>query len=78
MGLRAPLTNPLPPTAYPRSSTGATINPSEHFTIYTSLAELEDRSLPSAHFRAGFSRVSPWWPWMRMGDGRRRARSPRA
>jgi hypothetical protein len=63
-------TNPLPPAAYPRSSTGSTINPSEHFTIYTSLAELEDRSLPSAHFRAGFSRVSPWWPWMRMGDGR--------
>jgi hypothetical protein len=62
-------TNPVDPVRFPRSSTGPTINPSEHFTIYTSLAELEDRSLPSAHFRAGFSRVSPWWPWMRMGNG---------
>lgn len=59
--------NPVTPTTWPRSSTGPTINPSEHFTIFTSLAELEDRSLPSAHFRAGFSRLSPFWPWMRMG-----------
>ena len=43
------------------------INPSEHFVIFTSKRELEDRDLASAHFRAGFSRVSPFWPWMRMG-----------
>ena len=59
--------NPVTPTLGPKASTGPWINPSEHFTIYTSLAELEDRDLPSAHFRAGFSRLSPWWPWMRMG-----------
>lgn len=60
--------NPVDPEHWPKASTGHTINPSEHFTIFTSLAELEDPSLPSAHFRAGFSRVSPWWPWMRMGE----------
>ena len=59
--------NPLSPSGYPKSSTGEMINPSEHFVIYTSKGELEDRDLASAHFRAGFSRVSPFWPWMRMG-----------
>jgi Protein of unknown function (DUF1838) len=59
--------NPVDPARWPRSSTGPWVNPSEHFVIYTSLDELSDRSRPSAHFRAGFSRVSPWWPWMRMG-----------
>ena len=59
--------NPVTPTAWPRASTGPVINPAEHFTFFTSLAELADRSLPSAHFRAGFSRTGPWWPWMRMG-----------
>ena len=29
--------------------------------------EIEDRSLPSSRFVAGFSRVSEWWPWMMMG-----------
>ncbi|WP_262849505.1 DUF1838 domain-containing protein [Mumia quercus] len=59
--------NPVTPLGWPKSSTGHTINPSEHFVIYTSKRELEDRDLASAHFRAGFSRVSPFWPWMRMG-----------
>ena len=59
--------NPVTPSAYPKSSTGSMINPSEHFVIYTSKEQLEDRDLPSAHFRAGFSRISPFWPWMRMG-----------
>ncbi len=60
--------NPVDPVRWPHASTGPWINPSEHFVIYTSLAELSNRSTPSAHFRAGFSRVSPWWPWMRMGQ----------
>ena len=60
--------NPLDSARWPYSSTGPWINPSEHFVIYTSMAELADRRLPSAHFRAGFSRVSPCWPWMRMGQ----------
>lgn len=60
--------NPVDPQRWPKASTGPTINPSEHFTIFTSLAQLEDRDNPSAQFRAGFSRVSPFWPWMRMGE----------
>jgi len=60
-------TNPVTPTSWPRASTGTIINPSEHFTFSTSLRELADRDLPSARYTAGFSRLSPWWPWMRMG-----------
>jgi len=61
-------TNPVAPALYPEASTGPVINPSEHFNFYTSLRELEDESLPSAHFRAGFTRLSPFWPWMKMGQ----------
>lgn len=59
--------NPVDPMAWPRASTGPMINPSEHFVLYASLAELTDPSCPDAAFRGGFSRTSPWWPWMRMG-----------
>ncbi|MEH6549312.1 MAG: DUF1838 family protein [Pseudomonadales bacterium] len=61
-------TNPLSPDKYPKASTGKYINPSEHFTFTTSLAELSDRSKPYARYTAGFSRLSPWWPWMMMGQ----------
>jgi hypothetical protein len=60
-------TNPVTPARWPLASTGEHINPSEHFCFVTSLAALEDRSVGSAPFTAGFSRLSPWWPWMRMG-----------
>lgn len=61
-------TNPVDKARWPKASTHDFINPSEHFYFTTSLAELEDRSLPSARYTAGFSRISPWWPWMRMGE----------
>ena len=61
-------TNPVRRDRWPRASTGEFINPSEHFYFTTSLAELEDRSCLSARYTAGFSRLSPWWPWMLMGE----------
>lgn len=60
-------TNPVSRRRWPSASTGDFINPSEHFYFTTSLTELEDRSCLSAEYTAGFTRVSPWWPWMRMG-----------
>lgn len=60
-------TNPVTPALWPTASTGEFINPSEHFCFVTSLAQLQDSGVDSAHFTAGFSRLSPWWPWMRMG-----------
>ena len=60
-------TNPVTPEGWPRASTGPRINPSEHFTFNLSLAEMNDRSAPACRYTAGFSRLSQWWPWMRMG-----------
>lgn len=59
--------NPVTPDLWPRASTGEFINPSEHFTFSCDLEELEDQDNPCARFNCGFSRLSPWWPWMRMG-----------
>lgn len=61
-------TNPVTSDAWPRASTHEFINPSEHFYFTTSLRELNDRSRPSARYTAGFTRISPWWPWMLMGN----------
>jgi hypothetical protein len=61
-------TNPVTPEGWPKASTGARVNPSEHFVLFTPTAEIDDRSLPSARFHAGFMRQAPWWPWMRMGQ----------
>lgn len=60
--------NPVTPAGWPKASTGEYINPSEHFTFQTDYRQLADRSVPSASFACGFSRVSPWWPWMKMGQ----------
>ena len=60
--------NPVTRERWPKASTGDFINPSEHFVFTTSLGQLEDRNCVSAHYTAGFSRLSPWWPWMLMGD----------
>lgn len=60
-------TNPVTPEGWPKASTGPRINPSEHFTIFTPADEIDDRSVVSARFHAGFMRQGPWWPWMRMG-----------
>ncbi len=59
--------NPVTPERWPSASTGDYINPSEHFTFSCDSQELADRNLPSARFNCGFTRLSPWWPWMRMG-----------
>lgn len=59
--------NPVTADKWPMASTGEFINPSEHFTFSCEANELEDRDNPCARFNCGFSRLSPWWPWMRMG-----------
>ncbi len=61
-------TNPVTPEGWPKASTGHRVNPSEHFTIFTPRAEVDDRSLETARFHAGFMRQAPWWPWMMMGQ----------
>jgi len=62
--------NPVTKDKWPKASTHDFINPSEHFYFTTSFNELSDRSIPSSRYSAGFSRMSPWWPWMLMGESR--------
>ncbi len=61
-------TNPVTPEGWPKASTGRRVNPSEHFTFITPRNEIDDRSLETATFSAGFTRQAPWWPWMLMGQ----------
>ncbi|TXS92018.1 DUF1838 domain-containing protein [Parahaliea maris] len=61
-------TNPVTPEGWPKASTGPRVNPSEHFTIFTPRDEIDDRSLETARYTAGFMRQAPWWPWMMMGQ----------
>lgn len=61
-------TNPVTPEGWPKASSGNRVNPSEHFTLFTPRAEIDDRSVSSARYHGGFMRQAPWWPWMRMGQ----------
>lgn len=61
-------TNPVSKDKWPKAHTSEIINPTEHFSFYTPFDEMNDRSVLSASFHAGFMRTAPWWPWMKMGQ----------
>ena len=61
------INNPVNPEGWPYSSTGAVLNPSEHFVFFIPADELEDPDRPWATMLGGFFRQTPWLPWMRMG-----------
>lgn len=60
--------NPVTKEKWPKAHTTSIINPSEHFSFYTPIDKMNDKSVPSSPFHAGFMRTSPWWPWMKMGQ----------
>ncbi len=60
-------TNPVNVEGWPKACTGPRSSPSEHFTFSMSLSQMQDRSVPSSRFIAGFSRLSQWWPCMPRG-----------
>ena len=61
-------TNPVTKDKWPKAHTTKIINPSEHFSFYIPQTIMNDRSIESSPFHAGFMRTSPWWPWMKMGN----------
>ena len=63
-------TNPVTKDKWPKAHTTKRINPSEHFSFYTPVREMNNRSILSSPFHAGFMRTSPWWPWMKMGQNK--------
>lgn len=62
------LPNPVDPKRFPKAHTGPVIDATERFSFFASASDLEDRQKPWAASRAGYLRMAPWLPWMRMGQ----------
>lgn len=60
--------NPVDPARWPKASSGPHVTTTEHFTFFVNADAVADSDQLSAPFTAGFFRVTPWLPWMRMGQ----------
>ena len=58
----------LQPEKWPRESAGKSVRVSELFRYVIAKEDLEDPSLTSVEFTGTWSRVTPWLPWMLMGQ----------
>lgn len=60
--------SPLSVAEFPESSADDTYRALELFQFFAAKADLADASLTSVPCELSWSRVSPWLPWMRMGQ----------
>lgn len=60
--------SPLPVADYPENSADDTYRALELFQFYAPIDELLDEATTSASCELSWMRMSPWLPWMRMGD----------
>lgn len=60
--------SPLPVADYPDNSADDTYRALELFQFFAPKDQLADSSLSSVDCELSWSRLSPWLPWMRMGD----------
>jgi hypothetical protein len=60
--------NALQPDKWPRESAGKMARVSEFFTYFVKLADLQNPKLTALPFHGTWSRVTPWLPWMLMGQ----------
>jgi hypothetical protein len=58
----------LQPDKWPRESAGKMNQVSEHFTTFCSLADMQNPKLTSVKSHGVWVRVTPWMPWMLMGQ----------
>ena len=58
----------LQPAEWPRESSGKFVRVSELFRYVIAKADLEDTSLMSVEFSGSWTRITPWLPWMLMGQ----------
>jgi hypothetical protein len=58
----------LQPDTWPRESSGPMNRVSEFFTSAVKLADLQDPDQTSVHQTGSWARVTPWLPWMLMGQ----------
>jgi len=60
--------NALDPKKWPRESSGEMNRVSEFFLYNIDLDDLQDPELTSCPYRGSWSRITPWLPWMLMGQ----------
>ncbi len=60
--------NPLQPDEWPRESTGPVAIASELFTHHVLAADMQNPKITSLDYRGSWSRITPWLPWMLMGQ----------
>lgn len=60
--------NALQPDKWPRESAGAMARVSEFFTYFIRAADVQNEKLTKLPFHGTWSRITPWLPWMLMGQ----------
>ncbi|MFZ9652752.1 MAG: DUF1838 family protein [Steroidobacteraceae bacterium] len=60
--------NALQPDKWPRESAGTMARVSEFFTYFVELADIQNPKLTKLPFHGTWSRITPWLPWMLMGQ----------
>jgi hypothetical protein len=60
--------NPLQPDKWPRESSGENAQVSEMMRYFVSRKDLENPKLTSVPYVGTWHRVTPWLPWMLMGQ----------
>ncbi|WP_436772166.1 DUF1838 family protein [Yinghuangia sp. YIM S09857] len=60
--------SPLPVAKYPENSADDVYRAAELFQFFARRSDLDRADLPSVPCHFSWSRLSPWLPWMRMGD----------
>ena len=68
MNLHMAYPNPLQPGEWPRESAGPMALASELFTHHVKAADMQNPEITSLDYRGSWSRVTPWLPWMLMGQ----------
>ncbi|NND37378.1 MAG: DUF1838 family protein, partial [Gammaproteobacteria bacterium] len=58
----------LQPDEWPRESAGKFVRVSEMFRYIIARADLEDSEKTSIEYSGSWSRITPWLPWMLMGQ----------
>ena len=60
--------NALQPDKWPRESSGPMVQVSELFRYFVSRKQLEDPNLTRVDYQGSWQRITPWLPWMLMGQ----------
>lgn len=60
--------NPLQPDEWPRESAGPMVQASEMFTHHVKAEDMQNADITSLDYRGSWSRLTPWLPWMLMGQ----------